>query len=236
MIPLRDNVPSQTVPFVTYGLIAVNAAAFLLTRNLGSAAEPFLYQYGFIPVRLWTEGLAQVGPSLLTSQFLHGGWLHLLSNLWYLWIFGDNVEDRLGHGRFLFFYLACGVAAGLAQAWNHPGQPIPTIGASGAIAGVLGAYFILYPTARILTLVPVIIFLEFIQLPAFFFLAFWFVQQYLMGLMATGMTGQSGVAWWAHIGGFLAGIGLVLVLQRRDRRPRTSDYWPRRHRGYIRFD
>jgi membrane associated rhomboid family serine protease len=166
VIPLRDVIPSRTTPFVTVGLIAANAMAFWFELSLPPPARQVLIRhYGIVPA-------AFAWPTLLSSMFLHGGWLHVIGNMWYLWIFGDNVEDRLGHGRYLVFYLLCGAAAGAAQAAVSPGSPVPTIGASGAIAGVMGAYFVLYPQSRILTLLPLFIIVEVIEIPAVFFLGF----------------------------------------------------------------
>jgi len=247
MIPLKDNIPSRTLPFVNYLLIIANTLIFFYELSLGEDLPRFFLKYGFIPAFLGTKQVIDASGviftiplyfsirSLLTSLFLHGGWLHYLSNMLYLWIFGDNVEDRMGHGCYLIFYLICGVAANLVQFHINPYASVPTIGASGAIAGVLGAYFILYPYARILTMIPIFIFIEFIQLPAFFLLLFWFIQQYIMGTLSTAMPGQSGIAWWAHIGGFVSGMILVLLFQRNDRRPLSSEYWVKKQSKYYQF-
>ncbi|MBN1595156.1 rhomboid family intramembrane serine protease [candidate division FCPU426 bacterium] len=249
MIPLKDNIPSHTVPIINYLLILANAAVFMYELKLGPEVIQWVEAHGFIPAAFqqaasaWESGsmtawaaLLGVSATLLTSLFLHGSWWHFLGNMLYLWVFGDNVEDRMGHGRYLVFYLLCGVTANLAHYLVQPGLQVPTIGASGAIAGVLGAYFILYPKARVLTLVPIVIFLQFFQLPAFFFLAVWFLQQYLMSILTASMPGQGGVAWWAHIGGFGAGVLLVFFFQRPGRRPTSSVYWKKKQNGYIRWN
>lgn len=223
MFPLRDNNPSSTRPFVSWLLIAVNAWAFYHELTLGKALPAFIDAWGLVPARYsawrYAEGLSwleYLGP-FVTSMFLHGGWMHILSNLWILFIFGDNVEDRLGHLRFLLFYLACGLAAGAAQTLSALNSVVPMVGASGAIAGVMGAYFILFPHARVLTLVPIFVFFRTIELPASIFLGLWILTQF----MATrGMRASAGVAWWAHIGGFVAGVILlgVFLPRRRSRR------------------
>lgn len=216
MFPLRDTTPSRTAPVVTSALIAVNAVVFLLQLGLSQEGLQRLFlEYGVVPARFtslaWGEsvGLHFSLLPLITTQFLHGGLLHLLGNLWMLWIFGDNVEDRLGRGRFLLFYLTCGVAAALLHIASAPGSAVPAVGASGAISGVLGAYFLLYPNARVLTLVPIVIFLHFIELPAFVFIGLWFVMQLLSGTLSLMAATATGVAWWAHIGGFIAGMLLL---------------------------
>ena len=225
MIPLRDANPSRHVPLVTIVLIAVNLAAFLYELSLGpQGLERLVYQLGVIPSRLTTfprqpdVGFGDAFLPLLTSMFLHGGWLHLLGNMWFLWIFGDNIEDRLGKVRYLLFYLVCGLGAGLAHALFNLGSNIPTIGASGAVAGVLGGYLVLFPTARVLTLVP-FFFLILANLPAWLILLYWFVIQFFSGAMSLGAgRGEAGgVAWWAHVGGFVLGALLVRLLVRRRR-------------------
>jgi membrane associated rhomboid family serine protease len=217
MIPLRDVIPSRTTPYITITIIVLNAAAWLFELSLPRDVLPvFLQVYGVVPADFHA-------PTLLTSMFLHGGWMHIIGNMWYLWIFGDNVEDRLGHGRFIVFYLLCGFIAAGGQILVAPTSPVPTIGASGAIAGVMGAYFILYPHSRVLTLVPLIIFWEIIELPAIFLLGFWFVMQiFSAGAIAvTTATAGGGVAFAAHVAGFLAGLGGVYVF----RKPKPADEW-----------
>ncbi|HEY7792133.1 MAG TPA: rhomboid family intramembrane serine protease [Vicinamibacterales bacterium] len=212
MIPLRDIVPSRTRPYVTVTIIILNAAAFFLEISLPPAARQQLIQtYGLVPAAFaWS--------AVFTSMFLHAGWLHIGGNMLYLWIFGDNVEDQVGHGRFVIFYLLCGTVAALAQTFSDPMSPVPTIGASGAIAGVMGAYIVLYPKSRVLTLIPLFVFWEIIEIPAVFFLGFWFLLQvFSAGTVTTGTQQGGGVAFWAHIAGFLAGIAAVLIFRRPER-------------------
>ena len=211
MIPLRDVIPSRTFPFFTIAFIVLNSLVFLFELSM---PDPVLE--GFMRVFAVVPG-AFVWPTLVTSMFLHGGWLHFLGNMLYLWIFGDNVEDRLGHGRFVLFYLLCGAAAGLAHVFMNPESLVPTIGASGAIAGVMGAYFVLYPRSRVLALVPLIIFWEILEVPAVVFLGIWFVMQFFSGVgsIAAGAGADTGgVAFWAHVAGFLAGVAAVFVLRK----------------------
>lgn len=208
MIPLRDVIPTRTFPFVTIAIIVLNSVAFLYEQSLTEAAL-----LGMLPVFAVVPG-ALLWPTLVTSMFLHAGWLHFLGNMLYLWIFGDNVEERLGHGRFVVFYLTCGVVAGLAHIYMNPTSFLPTLGASGAIAGVMGAYFVLYPQSRILTLIPFIVFFRIIEVPATVFLGIWFVMQFFSGALSTA--GQSGgVAFWAHVAGFLSGAAWILVFRTR---------------------
>lgn len=229
MIPLRDTQRARTLPLVTVGLLALNLLVFVEQLRAGPLAERLVLAYGLVPARLvhWSElggpagalpGLVRLLP-LLTSLFLHGGWLHLLGNLLYLWVFGGNVEDRLGHAKFLLFYLGCGVVAGLTQVAMDPSSPVPTVGASGAIAGVLGAYLVSYPKARVLTFVPIFFLPWLVEVPAFVFLVLWFATQVLMGLAPFGRELTGGVAWWAHVGGFVAGA-LLVNLGRPPRRRR----------------
>jgi membrane associated rhomboid family serine protease len=213
MIPLRDIIPSPTTPYVTVIIITLNAVAWLFELALPrEALSAFLYTYGVVPADFHA-------PTLITSMFLHGSWMHVIGNMWYLWIFGDNVEDRVGHGRFILFYLLCGIVAALGQTAMDPSSTLPTIGASGAIAGVMGAYFVLYPHSRVLTLVPLIIFWEIIELPAIFLLGFWFVMQlFSAGAIAvTASTRGGGVAFAAHVAGFITGIVTVFLF----RKPQT---------------
>jgi membrane associated rhomboid family serine protease len=219
MIPLKDTIPSRTVPFVNYTIILINLVCFLYQISLGYHLEQFLYSWGVVPAKFFAPfssnqiGIIDRVFPLVTSMFLHGGWLHFLGNMLYLYIFGDNVEDRLGHVRYFLFYLLCGVLAAAVHLLTNTGSRIPTIGASGAIAGVMGAYFFLFPYARVVTLIIVIFFIDVVEIPAFFFLAFWFLLQFYSGTVSFGthdaMSG--GVAWWAHIGGFIAGILLLFA-------------------------
>lgn len=221
MFPFRDNIPSRTFPFITVMLILANCAAFLYELSLGRALPRFLFAFGVIPLRFHLpsspDAFSLSSIDLITSMFLHGGWIHLIGNMWFLWIFGDNVEDVLGHLRFLFFYLCCGVAGSLTHVFFNPTSSIPSIGASGAIAGVLGAYLISFPFARVLTLVPLFLFWPIVELPAILVLGFWFLVQLLNGTAALDprISTAYPVAWWAHIGGFLCGIVLLRVLGRR---------------------
>ncbi|MBM4285587.1 MAG: rhomboid family intramembrane serine protease [Deltaproteobacteria bacterium] len=215
MIPLRDLNPSSRPPVVGYTLIVLNVLVFFVEISLEQQLPAFLKAFGFIPARLTSAlgsgDLLEAVLPLFTSMFLHGGWLHLIGNMWTLFIFGDNVEDSLGHGRFLLFYLAAGVLAGLSQFATAPFSRIPIVGASGAIAGVMGAYFFLFPGARVLTLIPILFFLV-IEVPAYVFLGFWFFLQFYSGTASLAGGKAAGVAFWAHVGGFLAGVLLLLVM------------------------
>ncbi|MEW6547315.1 MAG: rhomboid family intramembrane serine protease [Bacillota bacterium] len=215
MIPLHDDIPSRRYPVVTRLLVAVSVLVFLYEVTLGPR-ELWLvvHTLGVVPARylplerLFAYGWVLIIP-LVTSIFLHGGWMHLLSNMLYLWIFGDNVEDRMGHGRFLLFYLLAGAIGNAAHILADPTSRVPAIGASGAIAGVLGAYLVSFPSARVATLVPLGIFLTVVQVPAVLFLFGWFLLQLANGVAALGVPSAQQVAWWAHIGGFLSGLVLV---------------------------
>jgi len=213
VIPLRDVIPSRTFPFVTITIIVLNAAAWVLELSLSPEdLERFLFIYGVVPADFHF-------PTLFTSMFLHGSWSHILGNMWYLWIFGDNVEDQFGHGKFVVFYVLCGVAAALGHMLLNAGSMLPTIGASGAIAGVMGAYFIMYPHSRVLTLVPIFLY-DVIEVPAIALLGFWFLMQlFSAGAVATSTSGTGGgVAFAAHVAGFLVGMGGVFVFRKRDAR------------------
>ena len=230
MIPLRDANPSGTRPLVTVALIIANLAAFYHELSLGEQLDRFLLEYGLVPLKVThffrVEGLSLTGDVLqpaFASLFLHGGWLHLIGNMWFLWLFGDNIEDRLGHGRFLLFYLLAGIGASATHVYFNPESGAPTIGASGAIAGVLGAYLVCFPRAQILTIVPILFVIQFIELPAFVVLGFWFLLQFFNGFTAISTQMSGGVAWWAHIGGFVLGIALILLLP-RNRRSRQLHY------------
>jgi membrane associated rhomboid family serine protease len=250
MIPLRDVIPSRTTPFITVTLIVINAIVFAYEFLLdgcrtdsgiivtgicspvaaalqaGMTTDDFLVSFGLIPAQFsWL--------TVLTSMFLHGGLLHFAGNMLYLWIFGDNVEDRMGHGRFVVFYLLCGTTAALVQTLmvaNGPSSLIPMVGASGAIAGVMGAYFVLYPHSRIVTLVPIFLFIQLIEIPAIFFLGFWFLIQFLSGVgsiaTAVGQQPAGGVAFWAHVAGFAAGAGGVFLFRRPERQ--RVEWWNNR--------
>ncbi len=215
MFPVSDVIPSRTTPSVTIGLIALNALVFVYELLLDDfQLQLFVQTYGVIPAALsWT--------SVVASMFLHGGWLHFLGNMLYLWIFGDNVEDRLGHGGYLLFYLGCGAAAALGQVATQPYSIVPMVGASGAIAGVMGAYFVLFPHSRVLTAVFIFFFLDLIEIPAIFFLGIWFLMQFFSGFGSLGSNAaEGGVAFWAHVVGFIVGglVGAVVRTADRHRR------------------
>jgi rhomboid family protein len=226
MFPLRDTVRSRTFPVVNTTIIVINILVFLYEFALGPHLEAFISNYGLTPVRFFWglhHNLSDAIIPLFTSMFLHGGWLHVLGNMWFLYIFGDNVEDRVGHGKYIIFYLMCGIAAALSQAILFRSSQVPMVGASGAIAGVLGAYFLLYPHARVLTLVPIFIFLQVMEIPAVVFLIFWFLLQFIQGTFAA--TEAGGVAWWAHIGGFVAGMVLIFAFKKREPQSARAIYF-----------
>lgn len=216
MIPLKDKNPTRTVPVVNVTLILINIGVFLYEVSLGKELGHFIDQFGLIPARTvpsFTQLQLSAGAivPIFSSLFIHGGWLHLGGNMLYLWIFGDNVEDKLGHTRYLAFYLICGSAASALHMVIDPMSPVPTVGASGAISGVLGAYLLMFPRARVVTVIPIFIFLQIAELPALLVLGFWFVMQFFNGLISLGYetAGMGGVAWWAHVGGFISGLVLV---------------------------
>jgi membrane associated rhomboid family serine protease len=232
MSPLRDNNPRRTVPVVTYVLIALNVLGFLWELSLGRNLDRAIFAAAFIPARFWITGYyASDLLSILISMFLHGGFMHIAGNMLYLWIFGDNVEDRLGHARYLVFYLLCGTLATFAHAFFSPASRVPAIGASGAIAGVLGAYLVLYPSARVTTIIPIFFFITIREIPAIIILGFWFVIQFLSGVGSLGVPAAQdtgGVAFFAHIGGFIAGMILVFLfggLNRPRRRQPPPPWW-----------
>lgn len=222
MIPLKDDNPTRATPFVNYGLIAGCVLVFLFQLSVGAAGgQRLVYALGAIPAVLvgdkhLPDALYMVPPlaTILTSMFLHGGWLHLFGNMLYLWIFGDNVEDAMGHVRFFLFYFLCGTAAVFAQALPAPDSQIPMIGASGAISGVLGAYILLFPHARVVVAIPIGFYAQLVRMPAMLILGLWFVLQLIESLIAP--PGQAGVAFRAHIGGFILGMLLIPVFKRRD--------------------
>lgn len=233
MIPLKDDIPSRHPPVVNIWLIIVNILCYIYQLTLGPRLEEFIVAYGFVPARFAAEQAANAFSlgsffPVFSSMFLHGGLLHIFFNMWTLWIFGDNVEDRMGHGRYLLFYLLCGVAAAFAQFLSNPLARSPMIGASGAISGVLGAYVLLYPRARILTFIPIFILFYLIEIPAYFFISFWFLMQFLQGaaqqIDAIGPA-KGGIAWWAHVGGFTAGMILLSLFRQRTGK-KTGQAWP----------
>jgi membrane associated rhomboid family serine protease len=208
MFPVADVIPSRRRPYVTLGLVALNAAAFAVELLLGDRLPRVVFALGLVPAFFtWTD--------VLTSLFLHTGWLHFGGNMLYLWIFGDNVEDRLGHVRYLAVYLACGTAAALGHAAFGPQSTIPAIGASGAISGVLGAYFVFYPQSRILTAVFLIVYLDLVEIPAVVFLGIWFVMQVFSGVGSIGVHADGGIAIWAHVLGFATGAAAGWFWRRR---------------------
>ncbi|HEX7878787.1 MAG TPA: rhomboid family intramembrane serine protease [Candidatus Eisenbacteria bacterium] len=225
MFPLRDTYRSATLPVVTTLLVFLNVGIFLYEMVLGPSLTQFMQKFGAVPVDIVSavsEGNVAGLLSLVTAAFLHGGWLHLIGNMLFLWIFGDNVEDRFGHVRFLLFYLAGGIVASVSHLASDPGSTVPTVGASGAVAAVLGAYWFLFPGARVLALVPLGFFIQTAELPARLFLGIWFVLQIVSGLVDSTVirNAQGGVAWWAHIGGFLFGWLVAAGLYRTRRRVR----------------
>jgi len=219
MIPIRDQIQSKRYPVVTRGIIGVNILAFLYQMMQGENLERFIYMYGLVPARYSVPEVASHFSSveqvfaLFSFMFLHGGFLHILGNMWFLHIFGDNVEDRMGPIRFLLFYLLCGWASGFAHLWSDWASTVPTIGASGAIAGVMGAYLILFPKSRIITLIPILFIPYFIEIPAVVFLGIWFLFQFFYASLS-GPESGGGIAWWAHIGGFVFGMIAVKLFSR----------------------
>jgi len=231
MFPIQDSVPSRSVPVVTRALILINVVVFFFELSLSrESIIQLFYLFGVVPARFtdpeWAASIGfPIGSywSLLTHQFLHGGWLHIVANMWTLWIFGDNVEDRMGPLRFIIFYLVCGVLAALTQVLVTPDATIPSVGASGAIAGVLGAYLLFFPTARLIVLIPILFFPFFFELPAVIFLVFWFFIQLFSGTAILASPQQvGGIAFWAHIGGFIAGMLLCRFFVRRPVRRRLQ--------------
>jgi len=234
MIPLNDNVRRQTFWFSTFALIALNTAVFAYELSLGPSINRFIVTFGLIPARYTTPhgaivitGLAEFLVPVFTSMFIHGGWLHLIGNMLFLFVFGRSIEDRFGHSQFLLLYFVSGFGAAIIHIFFNMGSRVPTIGASGAIAGILGAYLVSFPTARITTLIPLIIFFWIIRIPAFLVLVYWFLIQFLAGhqqMMAIESATRSGVAWWAHVGGFVVGMLLALAIPRRQHR--VVQVWP----------
>jgi membrane associated rhomboid family serine protease len=240
MIPIQNTVPNRYQPVVTYALIAANCIVFLYQISLSPMElEFFLARYALIPARYFgpfplrgADSPADFVP-FITMMFLHGGWMHLIFNMWTLWLFGKSVEDRLGPGRYLAFYLTCGILAAITHATLTPTSTVPALGASGAIAGVMGSYVRLFPLARVIVLVPIIFIPLFFEVPAIAFIGLWFLLQVLQGTVELMMpTTGGGVAWWAHIGGFLAGVALATVMSQPERRYRS---WYA-DEGYLGFD
>lgn len=230
MLPIKDTIRSRSVPLMNWLIILANILVFVYQLRLTPLQlEQFIQAYGLVPAHLNPVHPATWLP-LISHMFLHGGWLHIISNLWVLFIFGDNVEDRLGSFRYLLFYLIGGVVAGLVQVYFSLDPLTPSIGASGAIAAVLGGYFSFYPRSKVITLIPIFIIPWFVELPSFIFLGFWFVTQLFQGLLSlTTPSGQTGgVAWWAHVGGFIFGLLLVRVFAAGRAYPQwhADQYWP----------
>jgi len=233
MFPIQDSVPSRSVPVVTRALILINVIVFFFELMLSqNGLEQLLYLFGIVPARFthpdWSADIDFPAGSywtILTYQFLHGGWLHIVANMWTLWIFGDNVEDRMGSLRFVIFYLICGSIAGFTQLLTNPDSTIPSIGASGAIAGVLGAYLMFFPTARLIVLFPIVFFPFFFEVPAVLYLLLWFFIQLFSGTATlAGPQEVGGIAWWAHVGGFVSGMLLCRLFARRRRQLQPDEY------------
>ena len=220
MIPIRDRNPSGTFPYVTMGIIIINVLIFLYELSLGSGLGEFIMKFGVVPLKV--SYYSQV-PDLtfintffpfISSMFLHGGFVHLIGNMWFLWIFGDNIEDKLGHFRFIAFYFLCGIIASSVHVFFNSQSNVPCVGASGAIAGVLGAYMVTFPRARVITIVPLFVFIQVMELPAIVVLGFWFVIQFFNGAASiTASASGAGVAWWAHIGGFAGGVMILYIIR-----------------------
>ena len=223
MFPYKDDNPSNTFPFVTIGIIVLNIVVFILQVLSGADGQHLVYAYGAIPFNIVTMQSTQpIHPmlTLFTSMFMHGGLFHIFGNMLYLWIFGNNIEDTLGHFRFILFYLFCGITAAVSHALLTSGSTVPMIGASGAISGVLGAYLLLFPYARIHTIIFLGFFVQTIQIPALIVIGFWAIIQLVSGMTAQGIQNQGGVAWFAHVGGFIAGLFTIKLWQ-----PRRSKSW-----------
>jgi rhomboid family protein len=227
MIPVRDTVPCLHTPVLTWTLMFVNTSIFLLSLAAApQVVQNIFYLYGLIPARFTHPDWAlQVGLPVndywpfVTNMFLHAGWLHIILNMWMLWIFGDNIEDRMGAGRFIIFYLLCGVVAGIVHMVFNPDSPIPVVGASGAIAGILGAYFFLFPYARLVIWIPIFFLPIFVEVPAIAFLGLWVIFQLYSATTATDLSqGYTDVAWWGHLGGFIAGVVLYRLFLRPEER------------------
>lgn len=237
MIPLRDRIPSSTFPIVNTIFIVVNVLVFFYEVSLGGELDRFIYEYGLVPASLSPSsesGFAGRVYPFFTSMFLHGGWLHLIGNMLFLYIFGDNVEDKMGHFKYLAFYLISGLAAAFAQIFTNANSTIPMVGASGAISGILGAYILFFPHSRILTLVPIFFFIQLIEIPAVAFLFIWFIMQFFYGLASLTATEAAGggVAFWAHIGGFVAGLALARFFGKNRTSYNNSDRVSRIFKGW----
>jgi len=223
MIPIRDTIPCRHFPFAVWTLIAINVGVFIYELTVPQdLTEQFIYLFGLVPARFtnpaWAAetGFPHTYWPFLSTMFLHGGWLHIIGNMWVLLIFGDNVEDRMGPARFVVFYILCGLSAGVVHVLTNPGSTVPAVGASGAIAGVMAAYFVLYPRARIVAMFPIFFYPLFFTVPAFLYLGFWFLIQFYSGTLAIATHREvGGIAWWAHVGGFASGILFFSFFLRR---------------------
>ena len=220
MIPIRDRNPSGTFPYVTIGIIVINVLIFLYELSLGSGLGEFIMRFGVVPLKVsyysQASDLTFINTffPFISSIFLHGGFIHLIGNMWFLWIFGDNIEDKLGHFKFIAFYFLCGIIASSVHVFFNSQSNVPCVGGSGAIAGVLGAYMVTFPRARVVTIVPLFVFIQVMELPAIVVLGFWFVIQFFNGAASiTASASGAGVAWWAHIGGFAAGVIILYIIR-----------------------
>ncbi len=211
MIPIRDKNPTRTTPLITYALIAINVLVFIFQTMLGPSNDAFVYQFALIPSQITSHLSIGNMTDIFTSMFMHAGLAHIFGNMLYLWIFGDNVEDSMGKGKFIIFYLLGGTIASLVHIITNPSSMIPTVGASGAIAAVLGAYLVLYPQQRIVTLIPLGFYMRMTMLPASLVLGAWFLLQFFQGVLSLGGPDVGGVAFWAHIGGFMSGVVLAKI-------------------------
>jgi len=226
MIPLKDENPSKTISVVNIFLILINISVFIYMNYFAPAdTRSIIFKLGFIPYELShfvdinPKNFVPIPLTIFTAMFMHGGWVHLLSNMPYLWIFGDNIEDVLGHVKYLFFYIMCGIAATLVHGFININSQVPTLGASGAIAGVLGAYMFLFPKARIKTLVILFVFIQTVHIPAVIMLGYWILLQILSAYAQHGSRSGGGIAWFAHIGGFVAGLVLIIMMKKLKKRP-----------------
>lgn len=223
MIPLKDELRSTTRPYVTYLILAANVAVFIYETALGRNADDFMLRFGAVPLNIFHSPNPAGYLTIISSMFIHANFMHILGNMLFLWVFADNVEDRIGHVKFLIFYLVCGIAAALAQGLTAPDSPVPLVGASGAISGVLGAYILFYPRARVMALIPLGFFMRMTYLPSIVFLGIWFLIQLLVGIVSIGAKG-GGVAYFAHIGGFAAGLLFALPFKIFKRKNGGADY------------
>lgn len=224
MIPIRDEIPTRRVPLITYSLIVINILVFIFQSTLTSETQEMVYQFALIPAHFTSDLSFGDFTDIFTSMFMHAGLAHIGGNMLYLWIFGDNVEDRMGRGRFVVFYLIGGIVASLAHIATNPNSQTPTVGASGAIAAVLGAYLVLYPQSRVLTLIPLGFFIRLSMLPAAIVLGIWFLLQFFQGVLTLGGPDVGGVAFWAHIGGFVAGVVLAKLFAKPEQRKGLYDW------------